>query len=235
MSIAPFDVLDQLGLNLHAVLAVDTLPAALRRPLPRKPDGEHWAQLILIGHAGPTLWRTIEADPADPEHPIDVFTIRAVDAWLARLTDAPIHRLYPGDAPVGLQSLGTLVGWHRPSPFKVGIHPAWGTWFAYRAAVLADTTLALTEPVENRAPCATCDGRPCLAACPAEAMSGEHFDLDRCLTHRLTDDSSCAETCLARLACPVGTEHRYPEAQIRHGYRQSLAMIRQMRRPGEEA
>ena len=80
--------------------------------------------------------------------------------------------------------------------------------------------------VHRAPPCASCDRRPCVAACPANALTGEDFDLDACLHWRMAPASTCADTCLARLACPVGAEHRYDAAQIRHSYGCSLDMLR---------
>jgi hypothetical protein len=53
-------------------------------------------------------------------------------------------------------------------------------------------------------------------------MDGGRFALPRCLEYRRRPDSACAFTCLARLACPVGSDHRYDAAQLRHSYGQSL-------------
>ncbi|QID16918.1 hypothetical protein G3580_04250 [Nitrogeniibacter mangrovi] len=228
MSANAFDALVRVGLNLHGVIDVASLPAEVHTRLPRRDDGAAHAQLILIGNAGPTLWRAVQAARPASEHPIDDFSRAAVARWLAaQAGGASRHWLYPGDSPVGLQSLGALFGWHHPSPFMVGIQPDWGTWFAYRVAVLADTALPPTPPRQPRSPCADCSAQPCRSACPAGAMAGETFSLPACVDWRLRAGSSCAETCLARLACPVGTAHRYDEGQIRHGYTQSLRWLRQ--------
>ena len=48
-----------------------------------------------------------------------------------------------------------------------------------------------------------------------------------CIAQRLRADSACALTCPARLACPVGPEHRYSSAQMAHSYGISLAMLRE--------
>ena len=68
--------------------------------------------------------------------------------------------------------------------------------------------------------------RPCISACPAGAVSIEAFALDKCIAYRQQDGSACQFTCLARSACPVGSGHRYSEAQLRHTYGISLRMIR---------
>lgn len=227
MNAARFAPLDAAGLNLQAVFPVAFLPAAMRD---KTVDG--FAQLILIGNAGPTLGRAALSAAMDPDHPIDVYSVNVVSRWLDTLPGGrERHVMYPGETPVGLQALGELAGWHHPSPFMVGIQPGWGTWFAYRVAVLANTSLPPTSPLQTRSPCEACVDRPCVSTCPARAMAGGRFSLDDCLRWRRAAGSSCEHTCLARLACPVGIGHRYDEAQIRHGYGQSLRMIRRVEHP----
>lgn len=224
MSGSDFSALDRAGLNLQAVFDLARLPAKLRERLPGPPAA--FRQLILIGNAGPTLWRAVCAEGICSADPIDDFSIRHVTRWFAQHCHGHhSHRLYPGNAPVDLQTLGRLAGWHHPSPFKIGIHAERGTWFAYRVALLADTHLPLTTAPATPSPCTACKDTPCITACPADAMAGGNFALDACIGYRRQSDSRCASTCLARLACPVGAAHRYDTAQIHHGYTHSLRMI----------
>lgn len=215
------------GLNLQAVFAVAELPAEMAAGLRQEFDREgRFGQLILLGHGGRRLWEAVEASGIASEHRIDDYSVGVVDAWVARHLPGHRHRLvYPGDYPVGLQSLGKLAGWHHPSPFMVGINADWGTWFAYRVALLADTALPPTAPVAGVSPCAACAGRPCVTACPAGAAGENGFDLAACIAYRREANSRCHSTCQSRLACPVGAAHRYCEAQIERTYALSLRMI----------
>lgn len=222
-----FAALDDAGLNLHAVFDFASLPADVRAQLQRDVCTPHACrQLILIGNAGRALWAALRASGFSAADPIDAFSVRAVAQWFAR--QLPGHRytlLYPGEAPVGLQALGRLAGWHHATPFKVGILPGWGSWFGYRVALLADTALPPTPPLQVESPCLSCAARPCIAACPAEAMAGGDFALDRCAAHRLQPDSDCAYRCAARDACPVGQDHRYEADHLRHTYGASLGAL----------
>lgn len=227
MTAADFSLLDRVGLNLHAVFDVDALPDAMQASL-RAGAGPapRYRQLILIGNAGPRLWASVKAAAPDSVDPIDAFSIRSVAQWFAaHFGNRPCLRLYPGEACVDLQALGALAGWHHPTPFKVGIQQGWGTWFAYRVALLADTALAPTAALQPPSPCDSCSDTPCIRACPAGAMAGGEFSLASCIGYRRQPASRCAATCVARLSCPVGAEHRYDEEQIRHGYANSLKMI----------
>jgi len=222
-------VLNHAGLNRQHVFDLASLPADLVAPLAPAP---HERQLILFGHAGRRLWECLQAQEPSTghrsEHPIDEHSVRTVQTWLAQaLPQAKARWVYPGDLPIGLQRLGTLAGWHHPTPFMVGIDPVWGSWFAYRAAVLTDTHLPPTPPTRTNHPCDTCTDKPCITACAAGALAGGQLSLPACQAGRLADHSPCALGCTARNACPVGAEHRYEDSQIRHCSAVSLAFLRQ--------
>ncbi len=218
------------GLNLHAVFNLADLPAGLRQSLADAgPGWNGYRQLILIGHGGRRLWQAVQAAHPPGPDPIDTFTVQTLQDWFARhYPSARYTFLYPApdSAPgVGLQSLGELAGWHQPGPFMLGVRADWGSWFAYRAVILADTAFAPTPAYAAPPPCASCAGRPCVAACPGGAMATGQFSLTACVAYRKAKDSACKATCLARLACPVGAEHRYDAAQLAHTYGISMAAI----------
>lgn len=218
------DVLNHAGLNRQHVFDLAALPVDLVAPLAPAP---HERQLILFGHAGRRMWECVQAEGIHSAHPIDDYSVRTVTAWLARaLPQARTRLVFPGTQRIGLQRLGAIAGWHRASPFMVGIDSVWGSWFAYRAVVLTDTALPASTPVDNGYPCDSCANKPCISACPAGALAGGRFNLSACNAGRLAADSNCALGCTARGACPVGVEHRYDESQIRHGAAGSLATIR---------
>jgi epoxyqueuosine reductase len=224
---ADFSALDAVGLNLHAVFALDQLPDALRDALHNECDpARSYSQLILIGNGGRALWQTIQREGGHSADPIDDFSVREVRRWLAAQASGLNYEIvYPGERLIGLQSIGERAGWHFASPFMVGINECWGTWFAYRVAVLADTDFEPTRRVPGESPCTTCRSRPCVAACPGNAIESDGFNLANCVNHRLRPDSACRTTCLARLACPMRAEHRYDDDQIRHAYAISMRFI----------
>ncbi len=219
--------LDQAGLNRQHIFDCASLPAALSATLAAPAE---LGQLILIGHAGRRLWDCVQAAQQDDPNPIDTYSIATVDRIFEQFLPGRTRRCcYPGPTPIGLQALGRLAGWHHPTPFMVGIDPHWGSWFAYRLVLLVDSHFPPTPTVDREHPCLNCVSQPCLAACPPQALarpgSDPLFDFARCRSWRLRPDSPCAEGCLARQACPVGSAHRYDSAQIRHSYRRSLAML----------
>lgn len=220
-------LLDDAGLNRHAVFDIAALPEDVRAsPAIVEATATRYRQLILIGHAGRALWDAVTASGIRSDDPIDDFTVRTVHRWFAeRQPDNAFEILYPGPRLIGLQRLGQLAGWHHATPFMVGIDRKWGSWFAYRAVVLADTDFAPTPAVVSDHPCMTCEEKICIASCPGGAMGEGSFDLDKCVGYRKQEDSACKASCMARLSCPVGAEHRYRDEQIRHTYSISMRAI----------
>jgi epoxyqueuosine reductase len=226
-----FAPLTAVGLNLHAVFSLASLPPEVLSTLALTDDERgRFQQLILIGHRGRDLWNTLQKRGMQGTHPIDQFATECVATWMAGpLQGHAWRQVFPGTHPVGLQRLGSLAGWHQPSPFWVGVDAEWGSWFAYRAVVLADTHLALTPRRELPSPCDACTDKPCIKACPAGALASERtgaWRLQTCLDFRKQPASPCQDRCLARNACPVGAEHRYADEQVAYHYLQSMPMIR---------
>ena len=219
----PDGPLNRQGLNRQAVFDVADLPADIRSNL-----AADSGQLILIGHGGKRLWDAVKAAGQPTGNPIDDFTVTTLERWFADFLPGKHYQiLYPGDQPIGLQALGKLAGWHQPSPFMVGIDREWGSWFAYRAVVLADTNFQPTSAVERSNPCDSCPSKVCISSCPAGALNEAEFSLAKCLAYRQQPDSKCRFTCLARVSCPVGSEHQYSEEQLHHTYSISLRYITQ--------
>lgn len=231
MKAADFTALDDAGLNLHAILNLDQLPAELAADLQRRCDPTgRYRQLILIGHGGRTLWSALKASGISSDNPIDDFSSRTVEHWFTAQFPNTAHEIiYPGAIPLGLQALGRIAGWHHASPFMIGIHPDWGTWFAYRVVLLAATDLAASTPRHGESPCTCCADKPCVASCPAGALDAGGFALEKCLAYRRLASSRCKTTCVARIACPVGGVHRYSDEQIIHSYSISLREIERRR------
>lgn len=220
-------LLHENGLNMQAVFDLCELPAAMQERLSGEGAGpQHFRQLLLFGNGGTRFWQRFLQSEFAGDDPVDAFSLALVQGFMA--TELPGVRyqvIYPGAALVPLQELGRLAGWHHDSPLKVGINDCWGLWYAYRVVVVADSDLPVSTRVDSRSPCVTCEDKPCVRSCPAEALAGRELRLERCLDHRTADGSSCAGTCLARMACPVAPEHRYSADQIDYHYRFSLAHI----------
>jgi len=217
------------GLNLFAILAYTTLPESARQTLthfdfPLTTD----TRIILIGHGGTSLWSHLQIEKQTHSDPIDHYSETAAREFADHaLTGFHYQIVYPGAAPVALQQLGTLAGWHTDSPLGLGINPQWGLWYAYRAALLTNAPLSIRVNTQPDSPCKTCSDPPCLSHCPANALTKERpVDINRCARYRLSAQSDCSDQCLSRNSCPVSTEHRYTLDQIQYHYRHSLQTLR---------
>lgn len=224
-------LLNDAGLNCHAVFSIEDLSVEVKATLfERCAQARDYRQLILIAHAGQQLWQSLNesaVDINDEAHPIDTYTVDFVQRFLTSAHPTANYEIvYPGADTVSLQELGKLAGWHHDSPFMVGINAHFGSWFAYRALVLANTNLPVTQRNVSQSPCVTCVGTPCISACPPRALDDGKFNLDKCLAYRQQTNSQCENTCLARRACPVGSEHSYTDAQMQYHYGRSMKMIR---------
>ncbi|HEX6657026.1 MAG TPA: hypothetical protein VF065_03020, partial [Ilumatobacter sp.] len=103
------------------------------------------------------------------------------------------------------------------SPIGILIHPEHGLWHAYRGAFLFPFALdGVPPPSGDPSPCLSCADQPCLSACPVDAFTIGGYDADACRAHvRSRAEPVCIEAgCAARLACPIGTEHRYGPDQM---------------------
>jgi hypothetical protein len=197
------------------------LTADDRRELADFPDLRSSAAdqtLLLIGNAGPDLYRAFFADCGlAPEglHPLDGWT-RGVIAPLAARFDARAG--FPSDGPPWLpfQRWAARAEGLKASPLGVLMHPEYGPWHAYRAVLLLDGALPLpTSPAPVHA-CDSCAEKPCLTTCPVTAITEAGYAVDPCVAHvRGKAGRPCRnQGCLARRACPVGQAYRYPEAAL---------------------
>lgn len=170
--------------------------------------------LLLVANTGSEMWRRSGAAirAMGPVHPLDRWT-RAVIEPIARAQGGAA--LFPFDGPPywPFQRWAERADGVRSSPLGIQIHPEFGLWHAYRAAILLPVELDLPEPQWRGHPCDTCTDRPCLSACPVGAFSGTRYEVDHCVDHVVStknQDKGCYHRgCLARLACPVGAQWRY--------------------------
>jgi len=232
------------GLNLQAVFNLNELSDELVNQL--KSRSEHYSkysQLILLGHGGKKLWHEynqLQFEQIDNreqyivgDNPIDEYSCQVTsdyfDSYYPQLTT---EYLYPKsnetNEPLGLQALGKLVGWHSDSLLKIGINPKWGTWFAYRVVLLADSSFTPTPYHESKSSCLTCQSKNCVQSCPAKALSTGTLELETCCQYRQSSNSLCQDRCLARIQCPVAKENQYDLEQIQYHYGCSMRVIKQI-------
>jgi len=187
--------------------------------VPPLPDGRATRSVVLIGNAGPAMWRAFRA--AVP----DISGRAPLDGWLRPQIEhaaraAGVHALFPNDGPpfIPIQRWAMRGDRVHPSPIRLLIHPEFGLWHVYRAVFLFAERIELPPRIDSASPCDSCVKKPCLRACPVDAFAGG-FDMAGCVAHVESDaGGNCKERgCMARRACPIGRAHQYPaDAQAFH-------------------
>jgi epoxyqueuosine reductase len=206
------------GLNIFASVPMHELPADLRTFAP----GEEYDRysLCVFGHGGTALWKSLAHPFVAAAHPIDAFTIAQIE-WL-------MDSVFPAEEVIlafpragwilPLQRLGRFLNLARPSLLGLDLSEEFGPWFAYRGVFLTSANIPRTLGRPFVSACETCVEKPCQKVCPAQAVksSAAEFELGNCASYRLSENSRCADRCLARLACPVRSEHRYSLEQMQY-------------------
>lgn len=184
---------------------------------PPGPDGGRARSLLLVGNAGPGMWREFSAwldrQPDIMADPLDTWSAEVIDVIAARVG---ARAVYPSQRPwQPFQQWAMRAEGLRASPMGVLVHPEYGPWHAWRAALLFADEVPIQAPEKLSHPCDGCVEQPCLTSCPVNAFSDSGFDVARCSGHAgSAAGHACREAgCLARNACPVGADMRYGAAQ----------------------
>jgi len=201
------------GLTLRG--GFEATPEDQLPPVPGKGPGR---SLLLLGVVGPGAWQAFAASPESraPVNPLDTWTRRIVTNLAQRLAALP---LFPFEGPPywPFQRWAMRAEPVSRSPIGILIHPDYGLWHAYRAALLFAEEVDLPPREARASPCDSCADRPCLSACPVEAFAEADYRVDACIAHISAPAGAMCmgEGCRARDACPVGRAFRYPGEQIR--------------------
>ncbi|WP_102961123.1 hypothetical protein [Mangrovicella endophytica] len=186
--------------------------------LPPMPDGSAPATLLLVGNAGPDLWRVFTTSPEFDDGHSD-----ALDRWsqrvltsIAEAIGAAAYFPFGGPPHLPFQQWAKRSEPLHPSPLGLLIHPRFGLWHAYRGALALGHAVDLPPCPPLPSPCESCRGRPCLTACPVGAFTGAGYDVGRCRAYaRGPEGEGCRSGgCRARLACPFGQDAAYGSEQM---------------------
>jgi ferredoxin len=178
-------------------------------------------QVILIGNAGPAMFTRFARSGAPT---MDEWT-RVVVNQLAEELSA--KALYPFDKPAHpFLAWAKKAGAGYTSPLGLNIHPTYGLWHAYRAALLFPVEFDFQTVSAGAHPCETCADKPCLTACPVQAFDGSSYNVAACGTHIKSDAGhTCMENgCLSRRACPIGKAFQYSPLQTQFHMRAFRAL-----------
>lgn len=206
------------GLNVFASAPTDSLPKEIQQALKKSiAELEKYHSIGIFAHGGRTLWENLEKPVIEFNHPVDNLSIKVWQEFAHRaLPNAENYLLYPHDSLIApLQKLGRYLKISFPSPLGLDINSEFGPWFAFRIAFLTTERLPSIVGTSVNSPCSNCADKPCLKTCPAGA-TGYDFRIQSCADYRFSENSKCGDRCLARIACPYKSEHKYSEEQIRY-------------------
>jgi epoxyqueuosine reductase len=227
------------GLNLVAATPADRYDAAV------KPEYQVGAivpgarSIIVIGNGGGAFWQAFKRhadenpDWMARDNPLDDFTRivveREVAPALARsgLSHTIVYPFMSKGPTLNFMEAGKAAGLGGPSILGVVVHPVYGPWIAFRAAILLDALIDAPGEAYRFDPCPSCIPRTCISACPADAVSlSKGWDIPKCLTHRVEVEADCAPRCHARAGCVLGPEHRYPDDELAYHQMRALRSMR---------
>lgn len=228
------------GLNLIGAIPVDRYDEAVPPHLRASAIDPRARSIVVIGNGGGGFWeayrRRLAANPewAQRDNPLDDFTREVVEndvAGAIRARGLRCATVYPFVADAGnlhFMELGRLAGLGGPSIIGVLIHPVYGTWIAFRAALLMEETFDQPGQALGFDPCPQCAVRSCIPACPVGAVSADAgWDVVKCIRHRVEAEPDCGAGCYSRLGCVIGPEHRYPDDELRHHQERALRSMRE--------
>lgn len=191
-------------------------------------SGGNNAVVVIIGNAGSEMWphfaaATTNEQRAGRPNPLNDWTADVMGP-IAEKLGARVH--YPFDRPYHpIQRWAMKADTVWQSPLGPLIHPDYGLWHAYRAALVFEHGFDLPNRASQDNPCDACADRKCLKTCPVDAYQGNQYDVPVCVRHIATSEGqTCVDLhCLARRACPVGGPMVYDPAHAQFHMSKFLA------------
>ena len=216
------------GFVFQTVLAVNDLPDWIANPIRAADiDLRYFTRLIMLGQGGRGLWDSMEAEGYESDNRFDDYARTGVAEFAASMGEPAWEIIYPSDVLLPLGRMAEFSGWGAPSPLGLTINDTFGLWLAHRVVFLIDADIPVSTSTTTH-PCTTCADAPCVSACPVGAVSTTTgFDVDACSNSESRMALRARTAAWARIACPIGPEHRYGDAQMVHHYASGLASIRQ--------
>lgn len=186
-------------------------------------DGPEMAEgrastVALLGNVGGSIWPAFSAWRAQyPEatDPLDTWSVEVIRP-VATALDATAW--FPSERPwQPFQHWAMRAEGLKPSPLGILVHSDYGLWHGYRGAIGFLDRIDYPAVESRPHPCDHCPDKPCLTTCPVGAVMPDRFDVAACRTYLggAGEETCMRSGCIARNACPVGAEHRYPLEQLR--------------------
>jgi len=172
--------------------------------------------IVMIGNAGPDMWLRFKSDIAETQraadkNPLDQWTKKIV---IEKADNLQAKAIFPFQGPpyYPFQQWAMKSENLFASPIGMLIHPDYGLWHAYRAALGFNKQINIPRIKKQNNPCENCTDKPCLSTCPVKAFDQYGYNDNACAVYLKTNEGgkSCMQhSCQARLACPVGRDYHY--------------------------
>lgn len=188
-------------------------------PDDRAPEGLR--TILLLGPAEPGFWARVtssrEYTDGKPD-PVDRWSARVIAGLADDLDATPLFPFGQPRQPFVSWALRSGRVWLSPAHMMV--HDRQGLWMSFRGALGFEDPLPFPAPPEA-SPCDSCADKPCLAACPAGALTAPAYDLAACHAYLDSDNGAgCMEHgCAVRRACPAGAAYERLAEQSAHHMR----------------
>ncbi len=173
-----------------------------------------YKSLLLIGPDGLRFWQVFQHSAEYLDQTPD-----PIDRWSTRVLTA-IATGFDAEAvfPFGGPPYHPFIAWALASgesfqsPVQILVHAETGLFVSFRGAMGFSTILP--SLVAQPSPCESCADKPCLSACPVNALIKDNYDVAACHVYLDTKsgDQCMTRGCAVRRACPVGQTDR-SEAQ----------------------
>jgi len=180
------------------------------------PDPDDAARTVVLVGADAGCWQVFTAAPEYSDalpNPLDRWSKRIIGALAAQCDGSCV---FPSDGPPYAPFIAWAMASGRfwQSPTGMMVHDCAGLMISLRGAIFLPERLPSGAQGTN--PCDSCADRPCVTACPVDALSDQHFyDVPACKTHIASPHGApCMRMgCATRLACPVSKSFDRPAAQ----------------------
>ena len=171
--------------------------------------------IVMVGPAEPGFWAHYTASPEYKDGAPD-----PMNRWSTRVL-TKVAKDLGGRAlfPFGGPPYQPFIAWAQrtghtwQSPVGLLVNADAGLMVSYRGALALPERLDLPAPPP--CPCETCERKPCLSACPVDALNGGAYDIPTC--HAYLDTSEGADCldqgCAVRRVCPISQRYGRVAAQ----------------------
>ena len=174
--------------------------------------------MLLLGPKEPGFWGFVTSEPEFQDKfpdPVDRWSERIITNLADTLNGIAVFP-FGGPPYAPFISWASRTGRAWSSPVSLLVHDTAGLFLSYRGAISVNDLLAL--PAMPPCPCDVCTDRPCLSACPVEAIDASGYDLSACHTYLDTNSGRTCMTngCAVRRSCPVSQTYGRRAVQSAH-------------------